>query len=237
MVEEISDDPLLERVKTVCSDGDFRYAMFLYREILKKHPENLEIRRELHKLRKSVRFKSKALTLLLKQIFILLKIRYLCKRHTAAWKILDEIEGFLDGDPSSVVGYRYLSEVAFVAKFYNVVEFAIRAIPQEKRLRSDQLKLANALFAVKNFDDAVKVANSILENYPDDEEAKDIVWRASVDKSINKNVNLMMIDGCGSFVPPKVGASEIVMSSPKKEDEKEVKDGEKRGKPRDELFK
>jgi hypothetical protein len=150
---------------------------------------------------------------------------------------LDEIESFLDGSPASSVGYRYLSDVAFEAKFYDVAEFAVRAIPQDRRSRPDWLRLANALCEMKKFDDAVQVANSLLESAQDDEEAKDILLRASVDKSINKNVDLMMVDGCGSFVPPKVNASEIVISSQKKEDEKEGKDGEKKRKPRDDLFK
>jgi tetratricopeptide (TPR) repeat protein len=237
MVEEANDDPLLERVKTVCSDGDFRYAMFLYREILKKHPGNLEIRTDLHKLRRSVRYKLRTLGALIKRMLILLKVSYLRKKHAAAWRILDEIEGLMDGDPASIIGYRCLSEAAFEAKFHDVVEFAIRAIPQEKRLRSDWLRLANGLCTMKKFDDAVQVANFLLEGDPSDEEAKDILWRASVDKSINKNVNLMMVDGCGAFVPPKVDASEIVVSNPKKGDENGTRDGDKRSKARDELFK
>ncbi|MDR0715769.1 MAG: hypothetical protein LBF25_03320, partial [Puniceicoccales bacterium] len=73
-------------------------------------------------------------------------------------------------------------------------------------------------------------------NDPDDEEAKDIVWRSSVDKSINKNVNLVMADGCGSFVPPKVNSSEIVVSNPKKEGENGAKRWDGKGKAREELF-
>ncbi|MDR0679763.1 MAG: hypothetical protein LBF42_01860, partial [Puniceicoccales bacterium] len=202
MKEEVDIDPLLERVKTVSSDGDFKYASFLYREILKKYPENLDVRSELHRLRRQTHFNVRTISALLKQMFVLLKIKYLRQRHAPGWKVLDEIEGFLDGSPSSVIGYRNLSKVAFSERLYKVAEFAICAIPQERRLRSDWLRLANSLFEEKKFDEAVSVANSMLENDPDDEEAKDIVWRSSVDKSINKNVNLVMADGCGSFVPP-----------------------------------
>ncbi|MDR2721160.1 MAG: hypothetical protein LBB15_02630 [Puniceicoccales bacterium] len=225
MTEEIDIDPLLERAKTVSSDGDFQYAEFLYREILKKYPESVDIRCELHRLRKLVHFKARTIAALIKQMFVLLKIGYLRKKNAPAWRILDEIERFFDGSPSSITGYRNLSEVAFGAKLYNVAEFSIRAIPQERRSRLDLIRLANTLFEEKKFDDAVGVANSLLEDDPDDEEAKDIVWRASVDKSINKNVNLVMAEGCGTFVPPKVDASQIVVSNPKKENE----DGKKSG--------
>jgi len=237
MTEEIEIDPLLERVKTVSSDGDFQYAEFLYREILKKFPGNLDVRSELHRLRKLIHFNPWTVTALAKQMFTFLKIKYLRKRGAPAWRILDEIENFFDGSPSSVTAYRNLSKVAFAAKLYNIAEFAVHAIPEEGRLRSDWLPLANALFEEKKFDEAVNVANSLLEIDPNDEEAKDIVWRASVDKSINKNVSLRMVDGCGSFVPPKVDASQIVMSNPKKEGENGAKDRERKSKGKEELLK
>jgi tetratricopeptide (TPR) repeat protein len=227
MEEEIDIDPLLERAKTVVSDGDFQYAEFLYREILKKYPGNVDIRCELHRLRKLVHFKARTLAALTKQMFVSLRIWYLRKKHVPTWRILEEIERFFDGDPSSIVGYRHMSEVAFGAELYGVAEFAIQAIPQERRSRSDLLRLADTFFEEKKFDDAVRVANSMLESDPDDEEAKDMMWRASVDKSINKNVNLVMVDGCNSFVPPKVDASQIVMSNQKREDEDEKRDADK----------
>ncbi|MDR3274174.1 MAG: hypothetical protein LBS87_02460 [Puniceicoccales bacterium] len=237
MTEEIEIDPLLERVKTVSSDGDFQYAEFLYREILKKFPGNLDVRSELHRLRKLIHFNPWTVTALIKQMFIFLKMKYLRRKGAPAWRILEEIERFLDGSPFSAAGYRNLSEVAFAAKLYNVAEFALLAIPQERRFRADWLLLASSLFEEKKFDDAVNVANFLLEVDSDDEEAKDIVWRASVDKSINKNVSLMMVDGCGSFVPPKVDVSQIVVSNPKKEGENGAKDGERKSKGREELFK
>ncbi|MDR2436288.1 MAG: hypothetical protein LBD33_03205 [Puniceicoccales bacterium] len=218
-MEETDIDPLLERAKTVSSDGDFQYAEFLYREILKKYPEDVDIRRELHKLRKLVHFRARTVAALIKQAFVFLKIKYLRKKNAPVWRIFDEIERFFDGSPSSAIGYRNLSEVAFEAKMYGTVEFAIQAIPEERRSRLDSIRLANTFFEEKKFDDAVRIANSLLENDPDDEEAKDIVWRASVDKSINKNVNLVMAEGCGAFIPPKVDASQIVVSTPKRDGE------------------
>jgi hypothetical protein len=47
----------------------------------------------------------------------------------------------------------------------------------------------------------------------------------------------MMVDGCGSFVPPKVDASQIVMSNPKKEGENGAKDRERKSKGKEELLK
>ncbi|MDR1255684.1 MAG: hypothetical protein LBJ94_02020 [Puniceicoccales bacterium] len=233
MMEEVDTDPLLERVKTVSSDGDFQYAEFLYREILKKYPGNLDVRSELHKLRRSIHFNARTLGAFAKQIFTLLKIKYLRKKAAPACRVLDEIEKFLDGSPSSAIGYRNLAEVAFGAKLHSVTEFAIRAIPQERRSREDWLLLANALVEEKKFDRALEVANSLLESDPDDEKAKDIVWRASVDKSIGKNVDLVMVEGCNSFTPPKVDVSQIVVSTPKKEEENGAKNGEGKGKSKE----
>jgi tetratricopeptide (TPR) repeat protein len=235
---ETEQDPLLERVKTVSFDGDFKYAIFLYHEILKKYPNRFDVRRELHLLRRRTCFQSKTIVWFLRQAFFMVKVKYLHEKRAPIWQILDCIEKFLDGDPTSIFGYRDLAKSAFDAKFYDLTEFAIQSIPEDNRDRSDYLVLANALCDEKKFDEAVKVANLLLEEDPDDEEAKDVVWRASVDKSMNKNVSLMMVDGCGSFVPPpRVDASHIVLSNSKQSGEKEAQNGEKKSRARDDLFK
>jgi hypothetical protein len=85
-----------------------------------------------------------------------------------------EIERFADGDPPAIAGYRRLSEVAFGARLYGVAEFVI------------QLFHRRIAVEAKPFGDALRVANSMLKNDLDNEETKNMVWRASVDNSSNK---------------------------------------------------
>lgn len=235
-----NNDPLLERAKTVLADGDLGYAVFLYREILKKYPEDVKIRQELHKLRKSVQSQSKNIFFFLKKVFTLIQLFVLQKRKFSASQIIDKIEELIDYDPTNLSGYRKIASIAKGAKMYNLLEFTINEIPIEERTYEDNILLARAFLEQKKFNQSLKVANLILENDPDNEEAKDIVWQSSVDKSMNKNLDLVMAGGLKKFSPPKVDASQIVLSNPQKRDDddgKKDKDGKSKKQTRNELFK
>lgn len=232
MDEETHTNPLLERANVVLADGDSKYAMFLYREALKKEPENTEIRAALHKLRRSIRENTRSIFSLIKQWYLQMKILYQKRHNVPACTMIDTIESWLDYDPNNFVGYRMIAQTALEAKMYILADFSINEIPEENRIREDLLILARAAMEQKKFDQSLKIANSILESDPDDPEAKDIVWKSSVDKHMSPKVELVMADGIKRMAPPHVDAAQIVMTNPKTDDKnkKEEKDGGEKGK-------
>ncbi|MDE6432195.1 MAG: hypothetical protein K2L13_02250, partial [Opitutales bacterium] len=133
--------------------------------------------------------------------------------------IIDSIEDLLDYNPNNFDGYRMIATTAEKAKMYILAEFSINEIPEDARTQEDLLTLARSLLEQKKFDKSLKIANSILEKSPENADAKDIVWKSSVDKQINQNVDLVVADGIKQVAPPKVDASQIVMSNAKAEDE------------------
>ncbi len=238
MDDDINNDPLLERARIVLADGNDKYAMFLYREALKKCPDNLAIRAELHKLRKSVHpINTRSIFSLLKQLYIQIQILYQKRHKSPSWKILDSIESFIDCNPHHFDGYRMLAAAATNAKIYTLAEFSINEIPEEERTRDDLLTIAVSLLEQKKFDQSLKIANALLEKFPEDIEIQDIIWKSSVDKQMYQKVDLVMADGIKRMAPPKVNASEIVMSNPKTEEKEGDKNGNAKQQKHNEAFK
>ncbi len=219
------DDPLLERAKTVLSDGNYKYTMFLYREILKKYPENLEIRKQLHKLRKSVYLPQRSFFSFIKKCLAYVKILYAKKHRVPTWQLIDTIETWIDYDPTNFSGYRLIAQTANAAHMYNLTEFSINEISEEERTHNDYIILAEALLGQKKFDKSLKIANTLLEKNPDDNEAKDIVWKSSVDKQMDKKLDLVMANGISHIAPPKVDTSQIIVSNHKNEGDEDKDNG------------
>ena len=94
MDNDASNNPLLERANAVLADGDSKYAMFLYREALKKEPENLEIREALHKVRKSACANNNSFWGIFKQLCTQAKIFYQKQRKSSANSVIDSIEEY-----------------------------------------------------------------------------------------------------------------------------------------------
>lgn len=136
----------------------------------------------------------------------------------------------MDANPNNFDGCRMLAKAAMDEKLHKLAEFSINEIPEDMRTHDDLLVLAQALMEQKKFDQSLKIANSILENYPEDPDAKDIIWKSSVDKQMNQKVNLMMADGIKTVAPPRVDASQIVLSNPQASEKKDEKDGKSKQK-------
>jgi tetratricopeptide (TPR) repeat protein len=227
--DEKSDGDVLARARRAVDDCDFDYARFLYREALAIDQQNNEAREELHKLNADAQVAAQAANRL-KVVFLTLKILF--HRALANYnEMIASAEDLFEIVPDSDFAMRSILHAAHSAGYYKLVTFVAEKIISSGCAVEELVMIARAFLNEKIFDQAAKIAKNATEIDPENDEAKDILWKASVEKHMNSNVPLITAGENQRFVPPKVDAEKIFISSHKDEkggDEKGSKGGDKK---------
>jgi tetratricopeptide (TPR) repeat protein len=217
-----SENGVVARARKAVNDGDLAYAEFLYREALRLDTQNAVARMELHKLWES---RGPIGSIQAKIGFVYHALRVLIHRslsnHDGVIAASDEI---LALNPISDFGLKSMLHAAYAAKYYGLVAMLSDRVMENGCEIADLLAIAHSLFNEHAPDRAVKIAKEVIAMDPDNEDAKDIVWKASVDRHMNSDVKLVTAGGDNRFVPPKIDADKIFIASHK--EEKEEKNGE-----------
>jgi predicted Zn-dependent protease len=116
---------------------------------------------------------------------MVLAIFYMLKIRKKPRELLFELENLLNVDPDRPWILRLLSEVAFGFGFVETAIFSIQCIPEEARNVDDWLLVGEAYLGLGNFTSAIEIANRVLRTSPDNLRARDLLWQASVEQSID----------------------------------------------------
>jgi tetratricopeptide (TPR) repeat protein len=219
------ESDVLSRAKKAIDGNDFSYARFLYSEALSVDPQNNAARSELYKMREAMPHDFSAMD---KIKFAYHALKILLSKALANYdQIIGEAEKLLDIVPDSNFAMRSILQAASGARYYKLVIFAAEKI-KESELNPEELILAaQAYLNEKIFDRATKIAKLAVEVDPENEEAKEVLWKSSVERHMNSDVQLVTADGDKRFVPPKVDKDKIFIASHK--DDKDKGKGTKAG--------
>ena len=205
----------VERAKKAILDGNLDYALFLYRETLAAEPENITVRSEMHKLRKSLAQESN-FTTSLKSFFLTLKIA-IDQAMSKNDLIIKDCEHLLDLQPNNVFALKTLLQTSSNLGYDKLTIFLADEVLETDHDVEDIIIIAKAFLNEKILDKASKIAKEGLDVDPDNEELKDIVWKASVEKHTNTSTPLVTAED-NRFIPPKIDTNKIFISSHKKEE-------------------
>ena len=124
-----------------------------------------------------------------------------------------DIEKMLDAKPSSEFATMSMMHIAYDAGYNKLVIFVYDNTKDDIQYElDDMIIIASAYLNEKILDKAAKVAKDATLIDPDNEKAKDILWKASVWKHMNSEASLVTVDGNNRFVPPKIDAEKIFIS-------------------------
>ena len=220
--EQITDSQIVLRAKQAVADGDIKYAKFLYNEALAIDPQDVVARKELHNMRKAEKRPNAVLSNL--SFFINLCKMLVHKNMSQYGCAIADIEKMLDAKPSSEFATMSMMHIAYDAGYNKLVIFVYDNTKDDIQYElDDMIIIASAYLNEKILDKAAKVAKDATLIDPDNEKAKDILWKASVWKHMNSEASLVTVDGNNRFVPPKIDAEKIFISSHKAEKEKAEK--------------
>ncbi|MDR2737922.1 MAG: hypothetical protein LBB18_03220 [Puniceicoccales bacterium] len=223
--EEHPESEILIRARRAMGENDFVYARFLYTEALAIDPQNNAARARLHRLRESISGGNSVIKGI-KTAFYALKIFF--HKTTAKYdRVIDDVENLLNVSPTSNFGLRAMLHAAYEAGYYKLAIFAAEKIGEIGMEMEDLLVVAKSYLNEKVFDKAIKVAKDVSEVDPENEEAKDILWKSSVEKHMNSDVTLVTAGGDKRFVPPKIDSDKIFIASHKEEKDGKKKDDKK----------
>ncbi|MDR1457339.1 MAG: hypothetical protein LBI47_00565 [Puniceicoccales bacterium] len=226
MQEEETESDILARAQRAIDDGDFIYAKFLYREALAINLQDIAARTAMHELRGKF---PASISVLDKIRFVFSAIKLLiCKAKRSYDQVINAAENLLDIDPSSEFALRNILHAAYGAGYHKLAIFVSQKVMAMGAELENLIVIAQSYLNEKIFDQAAKVAKEAMELDPASEEARDILWKSSVEKHMNSDVALVTADGNKRFVPPKVDAEKIFIASHSSRDEQEKKSGGKR---------
>ncbi|MDR0741896.1 MAG: hypothetical protein LBE98_00315 [Puniceicoccales bacterium] len=215
--EETESDILARAQKAIGDDDDFIYAKFLYREALAINPQDIAARTAIQELREKFPVSTSVFGGI-KFIFFAIKL-LICKAKGNYDQMIDTAENLLDINPSSEFALRNILYAAYGAGYHKLVTFVSKKIMEMGAELEDLIVIAQSYLKEKIFDQAAKIAKEAMELDPANEEAKDILWKSSVEKHMNSDVALVTADGNKRFVPPKVDADKIFIASHSSHDE------------------
>ncbi|MDR1433162.1 MAG: hypothetical protein LBI61_02365 [Puniceicoccales bacterium] len=216
-----SDGDILQRAKRAIEENDFAYARFLYEEALSIDPQDTVARAELHRLR----------DIAPKEDVPFAKLRTAChalgillnrglSKHA---KVVDAAERLLDINARSKFAFKSMLYAAYGAGYYKLAIFASQKVLELGAEIEDLIIIAKSFLGEKIFDQAAKFAKEATKVDPQNEEAKDVLWKASVERHMNSEVQLVTAGSEKRFVPPKIDANKIFIASHK--DEKNDENG------------
>ncbi|MDR2806934.1 MAG: hypothetical protein LBB11_02150 [Puniceicoccales bacterium] len=176
------------KVDSLCQAKNWKYAQFLCLEMLYDHPNAVDIRRILQRVRQHTFCKSKLRRWLLLSMISCRFLWYLWKIKTKYREFLNTLEALLNIDPYNGFLLRLSAEIMAGFGFWETVIFAIDCIPENERNDDDWLTMGEAFSALGDFQMAIDIANKVLVQSTDNIRARDLLWQSSVEQSMeNKN--------------------------------------------------
>jgi tetratricopeptide (TPR) repeat protein len=225
MHPEEQSETILARARRAVDERELEYARFLYLEALRVNPQDNTAREELHKLMESMRSGSAILD---KIKFTYYALKILANRAMANYcKVIDAAENLLEINEMSEFGLKSMMHAAYNAGYYKLAIFVSQKVIDVGAGTDDMMVIAKAFLQERIFDKAAKIAKEIAASDPENEEAKDILWKASVEKHMNSEVQLVTAGMDRRFVPPKIDADKIFIASHKEADG-DKKNGDKK---------
>jgi tetratricopeptide (TPR) repeat protein len=222
---ERPEDDIMQRAKEASEEGNFAYAEFLYREAIGLDPQNVAAREKLYKLLESAERKESVFDKIKIGYHILRILVHRCfSNHDGVIAASGDV---LATNPNSDFGLKSMIRAAYAAKYYKLVTFLGEKMMEGGCEVEDLLMIARSFFNENMPDRAVKISREIIAIDPENEEAKDMIWKASVERHMNSDVKLVTAGG-GGFVPPKIDAEKIFIASHR--EKKDKNDGGKDGK-------
>ncbi|MDR1413615.1 MAG: hypothetical protein LBI56_01600 [Puniceicoccales bacterium] len=211
--EEQAENEILTRARRAIEEKDPAYAKFLYREALEINPQDNAARTELHRLREAVPEEDSVFS---RARFALHALRMFFHKATANHNgMIRDAEDLLDIYRMSSFAMKSMLRAAYAAKYYKLVTFVAKRVIELGADIDDLIVIAKSFLNEKIFDQAASVAKEVAAIDPENEEAKGILWQASVEKHMNSDVQLVTAGGENRFVPPKVDANKIFIASHK----------------------
>ncbi|MDR1596019.1 MAG: hypothetical protein LBR91_03815 [Puniceicoccales bacterium] len=224
--DEQSESQILARARRAVDEKEFEYARFLYKEALRIDPEDNTAREELHRLRDVTRSEN---TLLDSIKFTYYAAKILANRAMSNYSnVIDAAESLLEVSKMSEFGLKSMLHAAYNAGYYKLAIFISKSVIEVGASVEDMVVIAKSFLGEKIFDKAAKIAKEITEMDPENEEAKDILWKASVERHMDSGVQLVTAGGDKRFVPPKIDADKIFIAS-HKDGVEDKKNGDKKG--------
>lgn len=216
-----SEDYVLTRAKQAHKEGDIAYARFLCKEAITINPNNTTAWELLFNLRTQSNANNVIKTIKFGYFFLKLLIHIAMKRYIFA---LYEAYNMLGTNPTSNIALQQIIRIANKAGYYRLI---IAIYEHEENIFNeidDLIIVARAYLSEKIFDRSAKIAKECTLIAPDNEELKDILWKASVERHMNSDVALVTSDNNTRFVPPKIDAEKIFISSHKDDTNKSNKE-------------
>ena len=176
----------MKKIEDLQRTKNWEYVRFLCMEMLYFEPNFIDARKILQSARETilpptglVKF-FMTFSVILKCLWYLINIK---KKHQLLLMTLDEL---IDVSPKSVIFTRFFAEIMFGFGFYESSIFLVECIEEERRNPADWLLIGESYLGCEDFKSAMDIANKILEVYPDNIRARDLLWKASVEQSINR---------------------------------------------------
>lgn len=231
MTEELQsecEDYVLTRAKQALQEGNVAYAKFLCQEAITIDPQHVAAWKLLFKLQTQSNVNKAIKTAQFIYFSLKLLIHNALKDYRAA---LYDACHILNVAQNSNFAMLQIIRAASKAQYYKLV---VAIYENEENLINavdDLIIVAKSYLAEKIFDSAAKIAKEATVIAPDNEELKDILWKASVEKHMNSNVSLVTSDNNTRFVPPKIDTEKIFISSHKDDSSKSTIKSNKDPKP------
>jgi tetratricopeptide (TPR) repeat protein len=224
--QEQPESEILLRAKKAIDENNRVYARFLYREALSIDPQDNAARAELHKLREGIPIDDSAFSKI-KFVFGMIKV-VMYKILSDHDSVITASEQLLDIIPDSSFALASMLNAADKAGYHKIITFLSEKIRDGGCTLEDLVIIARAFLNEKMFDQSAKVAKEATDIDPENEDAKDILWQASIEKHANSDVTLVTAGGEKRFIPPKIDAEKIFIASHKeeKDDKKDDKKGD-----------
>jgi tetratricopeptide (TPR) repeat protein len=208
--EDPCDNDLLGRARRAVDENDLAYAKFLYMEALAIDQQNNEARTELHRLRENVPAESN----FSKIKFAYHALRILLLKVVSNYDgVISAAENLLEIAPHSNFALKSIFLAAHAAKYHKLVVLIAERVREAGCDIADLVIMAKSFLNEKIFDQAIKIAKEVEPIEPDNEEIKEILWKASVEKHANSDVQLMTAGADKRFIPPKIDAEKIFIAS------------------------
>lgn len=231
MTEDIQsecEDHVVIRAKQALQEGNIPYAKFLCKEAITIDPQHVQAWKLLFKLKTPSDTNKAIRTAKIVCILLKLLMHNALKNYQAS---LYDAYNIFNISPDNNFATLQMIRIAGKAQYYKLV---IAIYENDENLINeidDLIIIAKSYLAEKIFDRAAKIAKDASVIAPDNEELKDILWKASVERHMNSDVSLVTSDNNTRFVPPKIDTEKIFISSHKDDSGKNTTKANKDPKP------
>ena len=209
----INEHSLLMHARQAIRSHQYGYAMFLFREALKKKPDDLESRKEMHELRHL--FKQK-IGWWERWTLFSLRCQVLLQNSRGKYDaVIILCEKILDINNASAFAVRLLLQAALIQRYDALAIYIYESNLDVVFEMSTLVEVVYAYIRSQDYPKAMLLGKELSQMYPDDESVKDALLKASVERHNHSDITLMTAGGENRFVPPKIETDKIVLQTHK----------------------